>query len=365
MRSVVQISTFYSENGGVEKAVADLVSGLKADHAVSVLCTHNNLKTAREQVDGVPVTSVGRLMEIQGRPLAATFPLELGNLKCDVAHYHLPFPLAMASHLISAPKAKLNVATWHHDLVKNPKFKRIIEPLLETFLDRLDMIIVTAPALIEHTPVLYKRKDKCRVIPLGINEELFLTDATAAGASETGDEPTVLYVGRLVYYKGVDVLIRAMKNVNGQLLLVGEGPLRSELEALASELNISERVKFLGRISDQELANAYKKSSLFVLPSTLSTECFGLVQVEAMLSGRPVINTNLPTGVPWVSLHNETGMTVPPNDVEALSTAINSLLSDSKLRIKLGQQARQRATSMFTLKKHVSAVSALYSELLT
>ncbi|CAN5675026.1 glycosyltransferase [soil metagenome] len=366
MRSVVQISTFYSENGGVEKAVSDLVAGLKADHAVSVLCTHSNQKTHRDDVDGVAVTSVGRFIEIQGRPLAAMFPYELSRFTCDVAHYHLPFPLAMASHLISAPRAKLNVATWHHDLVKNPHFKKFIEPFLESFLDRLDMIIVTAPALIEHTPVLLKRREKCRVIPLGIAEELFVReepDTTCSGLPNT-DEPVVLYVGRLVYYKGVDVLIRAMKSVKGQLMLVGEGPLRSELESLAKELGIADRVHFAGRVSDQDLAYAYKKSSIFVLPSTLPTECFGLVQVEAMLSGKPVINTNLPTGVPWVSIHNETGMTVPPNDVSALSEAITGLLDNNQLRQKLGKQARERAQSMFTLKRHVSAVSDLYGELL-
>lgn len=362
MRSVVQISTFYSENGGVEKSVCDLVSGLKADHDVKVLCTHNNVRTERSQVDGVPVTSVGRIFELQGRPLSATFPMELGKVSCDVAHYHLPFPLAMASHLINAPKARLHVATWHHDLVKNPHVKRLIEPLLESFLDRLDIIIVTAPALIEHAPALYKRRDKCRVIPLGIDEEPFLRDHDTTGSVTA--EPAVLYVGRLVYYKGVDVLIKAMKNVNARLMLVGEGPLRGELTQLAADLGISERVEFLGRVSDQELATAYKRSSLFVLPSTLPTECFGLVQVEAMLSGKPVINTNLPTGVPWVSLHNETGMTVPPNDIQALTDAINMVLSDDALRIRLGKQARARAQSMFTLNQHVAAISQLYTELL-
>ncbi len=367
MRSVVQISTFYSDHGGVEKSVSDLVAGLKVDHDVSVLCTHSHSRTRHDAVDGVPVTAVGRIVEIQGRPLAAMFPWELRRYNCDVAHYHLPFPLAMASHLISAPKSRLTVATWHHDLVKHPRFKRFIEPLLESFLDRIDMIIVTAPALVEHTPVLYKRKHKCRVIPLGIAEELFggpYPENTSDGVSDISEDPIILYVGRLVYYKGCDVLIKAMKNVNARLMLVGEGPLRGELETLANDLQIADRVQFLGRISDDDLANAYRRSSLFVLPSTLPTECFGLVQVEAMLSGKPVINTNLPTGVPWVSIHNETGMTVPPNDSNALASAINQLLDDSPLRYKLGRQAKERAQNMFTLKRHVAAVADLYQELL-
>ncbi|HEY9732637.1 MAG TPA: glycosyltransferase [Drouetiella sp.] len=363
MVSVVQISTFYSDHGGVEKSVSDLVSGLKDNHDVRVLCTHNNGKTVREDRDGVAVTAVGALFGIQGRPVSATFPLELGRQKCDVAHYHLPFPLAMASHLLLAPRARLTVATWHHDLVRHVRFNKMIQPLLESFLDRVDVIIVTAPALIDHTPVLAKRREKCRVIPLGIAHQRF--ESSADNIAEDADfVPDVLFVGRLVYYKGCGVLLEAISKTNARLALVGEGPLRAELEAKAIELGVADRVRFLGRVSDERLAQMYQSSSIFVLPSIYTTECFGLVQVEAMLNGKPVINTSLPTGVPWVSLHNETGLTVPPGDVDALADAISTLLNDAQLREKLGAQAAIRARDMFTLDHHVEAVSALYSELL-
>jgi len=363
--SVVQISTFFSDHGGVEKSVSDLVSGLKREHDVHVLCTHNVVKTKREERDGVKVTAVGAPFGIQGRPLSATFPLELGRQECDVAHYHLPFPLAMASHILRAPRARLTVATWHHDLVRHARFNKMIQPLLESFLDKVDVIIVTAPALIDHTPVLAKRRHKCRVIPLGIEEGRFKEEGVNPSPDQITHGADVLFVGRLVYYKGCNVLLDAISKVDATLALVGEGPLRADLEAQAAELGIAERVRFMGRVSDEELAKMYKASSIFVLPSIFATECFGLVQVEAMLNGKPVINTDLPTGVPWVSLHNETGLTVPPNDAEALAGAIKLLLNDSALRQKLGAQAAYRAHEMFTLKHHVKAVSDLYSELLT
>ncbi|RTL45810.1 MAG: glycosyltransferase [Candidatus Melainabacteria bacterium] len=365
MVSVVQISTFFSDHGGVEKSVSDLVSGLKREHDVHVLCTHNVVKTKREERDGVKVTAVGAPFGIQGRPLSATFPLELGRQECDVAHYHLPFPLAMASHILRAPRARLTVATWHHDLVRHARFNKMIQPLLESFLDKVDVIIVTAPALIDHTPVLAKRRHKCRVIPLGIEEGRFKEEGVNPSPDQIKYGADVLFVGRLVYYKGCNVLLDAISKVDATLALVGEGPLRADLEAQAAELGIAERVRFMGRVSDEELAKMYKASSIFVLPSIFATECFGLVQVEAMLNGKPVINTDLPTGVPWVSLHNETGLTVPPNDAEALAGAIKLLLNDSGLRQKLGAQAAHRAHQMFTLKHHVKAVSDLYSELLT
>lgn len=366
MISVLQVSTFYSEHGGVEKSVSDLVSGLKDEHSVSVLCTQSAPGTSRRDIDGVSVTAVGGPIEIQGRPLAPTFPLELGRQRADVAHYHLPFPLAMASHLLLAPSARLTVATWHHDLVRHPKFSKLIQPLLECFLDRIDVILVTAPALIESTPVLYKRRQKCRVVPLGISDALFRAEpsSTSKLLAERLGQPLVLFVGRLVYYKGCEVLIKAMSQVDANLAMVGEGPLGASLKQLVQELGMQDRVHFLGRVSDEELVDLYNASSVFTLPSTLSTECFGLVQVEAMLAGKPVVNTNLPTGVPWVSLHGETGLTVPPGDVHALATALNRLLRDQKLLHQYGRQARMRAQEMFTLDRHVSGVAQLYREFL-
>lgn len=379
--SVLQISSFYSNMGGVEKSVSDLVSGLKREHDVRVLCTQKGTRTSRERLDGVNVTSVGGVISFSGRPLAHTFPWELRRQHCDVVHYHLPFPLAMAAHVISAPRARLKVATWHHDLVKNPRFNKMMRPLLEMFLDDLDVILVTAPALIENTPVLKKREHKCRVVPLGIDDEPFVTfaDKLISGTyvAEFSAEslkalpqtvPLVLFVGRLVYYKGIDVLLKAMNKIrheNAHLAIVGEGPLRDELESIAVSFKISERVHFLGRISDQELLQVYNRSSLFVLPSTLPTECFGLVQVEAMLAAKPVINTNLPTGVPWVSVHGETGITVKPADVDDLSNAIDHLLDNNKLRLELGEKAKLRAQNMFTLSRHVKSVAELYQEFLT
>ncbi len=379
--SVVQVSTFYSHVGGVEKSVSDLVSGLKREHTVSVLCTRVGTKTLRHSLDGVPVTAVGSFLSVSGRPLAAMFPWELGNQDCDVIHYHLPFPLAMAAHMLTAPSARLKVATWHHDLVRNPKFNKMMQPLLEKFLDELDVIIVTAPALIENTPVLQKRKSKCRVIPLGINDEPFAMLGETSFSKSSSIIPSlkalpielpatsllVLFVGRLVYYKGVDILLRAMSKImhlDAHLAIVGEGPLKEELQSLSIDLGISDRVHFLGRVSDEDLLQMYTRSSIFVLPSTLPTECFGLVQVEAMLAAKPVINTDLPTGVPWVSVHGETGMTVPPADVIALATAMELLLTDDDMRLKFGQQGKLRAQNMFTLNRHVSSTAELYREFL-
>jgi rhamnosyl/mannosyltransferase len=284
-----------------------------------------------------------------------------------VAHYHLPCPTAVIASLVSTPRASIKLATWHHDLVKHRLFNDLMRPLTERFLDKLDSIIVTAPAQLDNTPILRRYKHKCRVIPLGIDERRFAGidhDLVLETRAKYGS-PLFLYVGRLVYYKGCEILIEAMRQVpNGNLVIVGDGPLRADLTALIRRENLENRVHLVGRLPEHALTALYQACDVFVLPSTLPTECFGLVQVEAMMCGKPVVNTSLATGVPWVSVHSETGLTVPPSDPAQLAGAMNALIHDHELRRNLGLNARKRAHEKFTLRGQVAATVAHYEELL-
>jgi rhamnosyl/mannosyltransferase len=155
-----------------------------------------------------------------------------------------------------------------------------------------------------------------------------------------------------------------MSGISARLVIIGTGPLESDLKELAMSLGIRNRVSFLGRIEESELINYYAACTLLALPSVSQTECYGLVQAEAMMSGKAVVNTNLPTGVPWISLHEQTGLTVPPGDVEALRDAINRLLSNQTWREDLGNAAKIRAQQHFTLPAHCQAMENLYASLL-
>ncbi len=146
-------------------------------------------------------------------------------------------------------------------------------------------------------------------------------------------------------------------------MIVGEGPLEHKLKAEAEALGIT-NIHFLGRVSDERLRTLYSACEVFVLPSVSDTECFGLVQVEAMLAEKPVINTSLPTGVSWVSIHEQTGLTVPPGDPQALRAALDKLLSDPVLAKELGRQGKARALEYFSLEKHARAVASLYEKTL-
>jgi rhamnosyl/mannosyltransferase len=174
----------------------------------------------------------------------------------------------------------------------------------------------------------------------------------------------VLAVGRCVYYKGFSYLIEAMASVQADLVLVGEGPLLPQLRAQAEQLGLAQRVHFRHDLSEAELAAHYQACDVFVLPSVEITEAFGLVQVEAMACGKPVVATDLPTGVVYVNRHGETGLIVPPRDPGALSAAMNQLLGDPELRRRMGEAGRERAMREFTRQAYAEQVNAVYREML-
>ena len=163
-----------------------------------------------------------------------------------------------------------------------------------------------------------------------------------------------------MYYKGFTYLIDAMRNVNGRLLLTGNGPLRTELASQAEQAGIADRVVFLGSVSDEELMDLYQAVDIFALPSIARSEAFGIVQIEAMAAGKPVVNTSLDSGVPFVSLDGVTGITVPPADSASLAGALQKLLEDEDLRRRYGAAARQRAQDTFNMDGMVEKTLDVY-----
>jgi len=238
----------------------------------------------------------------------------------------------------------------------------LFAPFLHQALRRSSAIIATSPDYVRSSVVLQRYTDRCHVVPFGIALDRFgERDASAVEKLRRQyGERIVMSAGRLVYYKGFDYLIRAMAQVDGTLLIVGSGPLRDDLGQLVRSLNLEGRVVFLGQIPDDELIACYHAADVFALASCARSEAFGIVQIEAMAAGLPVVNTSLDSGVPFVSIHEETGLTVPPADPEALAQAINLLLDNPELRRSLGDRARERARREFSLDVMTSRTLALY-----
>lgn len=172
----------------------------------------------------------------------------------------------------------------------------------------------------------------------------------------------VLAIGRLVPYKGFDILVRAMRHVDGTLVLIGSGPERSSLEKLARSEGVADKISICGRIDD--LRPYFAAASVFALPSLTRAEAFGVVQLEAMAAGIPVINTELDSGVPEISVNGLTGITVPPRDANALAQAVQLLLDNPCLRAQLSKAARNRVLSEYTVDMMVQRTLSLYDDVI-
>jgi rhamnosyl/mannosyltransferase len=175
--------------------------------------------------------------------------------------------------------------------------------------------------------------------------------------------PIIFFLGRLIYYKGLEYLVAAMSNVGAKLLIAGEGPLREQLQKQAFQAGVAKKIVFLGKLSEDEKIAFYHACDVFVLPSVETSEAYGLVQLEAHACGKPVVSTNLPTGVPYVNLDGITGIVVPPRDSKALSEALNRLLADSELRLRLGESARKRVEQEFNFDLMIKKTLSIYQEI--
>lgn len=361
--------------GGVERVIQQIAEGLatKGVESQVLACSHNrNFSSTQEIIGGIRVTRVSSIGVLFSTPVSLAFLLAFRRLSqwADILHFHSPFPLADFSHLIYSPRGKKVVVTYHADISQTRwSFLMLIyKPILRSLLKKVSRIIITSPAALEFSIVLSAFSHKCRVIPLAIDLAKWKpVPAERIKALKKrfglGDDKVVLFVGRLIYYKALDYLIAAMQRINAKLVIVGEGELKGELKLKANNLGLANKVIFTGKVSDEELQSYYSMADVFVLPSKRGAEAFGIVQLEAMAYGIPIVNTKLPTGVTFVSPHNETGLTVPPCDSEALANAINIILEDDSLRQRLSRNALERV-KLFSLDRMLDAIYNMYIEVL-
>lgn len=367
---VLHIGKFYppDSSGGIETVVYNLVQELSKDITCDVLCFNSNSKTITEFKENSTVIRVSCFGRLFSAPIGHSMIYWFKKIaNCyDIIDVHLPNPIVNIAYFLVRPKAKL-IIHWHSDIIKQKKLLFFFKPLQNWLLRKASKIIVATPQHIESSIFLKDFRDKCEIIPFGIDISRSQMSDTVRKKVDTIRNKygprIILFVGRFVYYKGIEYLVRAMKDVDANLLLIGDGPLKKDLEDIVVELGIEEKIVFLGAVNDEEMPIYYHACDIFVLPSIANSEGFGIVQLEAMACGKPVINTSLPTGVPYVSLNGETGITVPPKNSVALAKAINRLLADNDLRKRYGQNAKQRVEKEFTQELMARRILNAYNKL--
>lgn len=356
------VKYYHPSTGGMETYVRQLSRGLGGRGIEASVLTIDHLasrRTVEDQVDGVAVRRIACQVKLMSQPVSWTFGREVKRLvaETDLVHLHCPFP--NAEILGNSFATKPLIITWCADPA-NTRWKKVFplfRPHVVRVLAMARRIALIGPSLLENSPTLLPFKDKCEVIPLAYSAR---NEVKAVARRLGGNGVTILFVGKLRKYKGVEYLLRSAASLpEVKLRIVGDGEERTRLEQLSEKLGIRTRTTFLGNISAEGLDVEYREAGLFVLPSIDASEAFGIVQAEAMSFGLPVINTNLASSVPFVSLDGVSGLTVPPCDPAALTAAIQRLGTDAGFYERCSRNALERA-KLFSEEKLVESYAEIY-----
>jgi len=283
----------------------------------------------------------------------------------DVLHYLFPWPFADILHAVTRPDRPA-VLTYISDVVRQRFLGAAYAPLMWRTLRQMRVIVANSPAYARTSPILSHPdiRDKVRVIPLGIEESSYPKDGDDGIFDRLGigpGEPFFLFIGVLRYYKGAHFLVRAAKDLGARIVIAGSGPEGDSLRALADETGIS-NVLFAGQVSVAEKVALLKRCRALVLPSHLRSEAYGMVLVEALMFGRPVVSCEIGTGTSFVNSHEETGFVVAPESPQELAQAMTTLLRDQRLATDMGQAARKRYEACFSGPALGTAYASLFRE---
>jgi glycosyltransferase involved in cell wall biosynthesis len=374
MRKVLHISNYYYPHiGGIESTCQYLAEGA-TDFDVRVICFSEDKHDKKEQINGIWVYKAGVCMDIARQSLSFSYLSRLRQVfhewEPDIVHFHYPNPfVAFLLLLLNMPKETKLYLHWHLDITKQKSIYPFIKPIETWLLRRADVIAVTSPNYRDSSEPLKGFMQKVKILPSAIDLRKYVLTADAETEvvkkikQDAGGKKIVYYAGRHVLHKGVKVLIEAEHFIKNDCIvyIAGEGPITKE----AKELCKSDRVRFLGRLKDEEMKLYYHAADIFVFPSYTKAEAFGLTLAEAMFCHTPAVTFTIAgSGVNWVSLNGATGIEVPNLDVKAYAAAIDVLLEDDILRKKYADNARQRVIDNFTIDKEVATLVAHYSEIL-
>lgn len=356
-------------DGGIPAAIATLSASPSPDFSNSILVARARGFAKTYQSGHVPVEAVPSFGTLFSTPLAPTYPLAFLRRAqaSDIVVHHAPFPLTD----IVARRLQKRVALivyWHADIAGFPLLRKVVSSSIRKTLQRADRIIVSDRSIILGSPPLVGFEEKCRIIPYGADLNFWSTstreDQATADSLRQKYPRMVLAIGRLVTYKGFATLLRALVHVDAQAVIVGEGPLFDDLKRLAWELGVYDRVAFTGRLPAATLKPYLYAAKVFAFPSVTKAEAFGIVQLEAMSAGLPVVNTLLPTAVPEVARHGLEAITVAPGDADAFAKAIQLVLHDQALADRMGHAGKARALFEFSPETYIARVEQVYREAL-
>lgn len=387
MARILHISKYHPPfAGGIESFVADLMPAqIKQGHTVAAIVHDHqpSIKKIAKKVSAEAgsageliyrVPSFGRLLYA---PISPHFPFWLKKViqefKPDCLHIHVPNTSAFWLLSLKCARDCQWVVHWHSDVISTIDSRlslayHLYRPFEQALLKRANKIIATSPPYLQSSAALSAWHDKSQVIALGIDSQRLPepTESALQWAQQRWqkDSIKILTIGRLTYYKGHEVLIRALaacQNKNIEVCIVGKGEQQESLQQLIHSLGLQKQVHLLGFCEAEQLTALLAYCDCFCLPSLERTEAFGVVLMEAMRYAKPVIASNIEgSGVTWVVTDKITGTLVPPLDADALATALDTLAQQPERYHDYGQAGYQRFQTTFDIDKVAKAIQPIY-----
>jgi rhamnosyl/mannosyltransferase len=358
---------YYPVHGGIEQHVQTLAEGLQRRGIQNsvLVCqpAQSASQSAVQHLNGVTIHRVPRHLEVASSPFSWALWSQIAQIKPDIIHLQMPWP---TGDVMAALHRRIPlVVSYQSDVVRQQGWLRLYAPVLRHTLHQARRILVSSAQYRDTSPWLAPFVSKCQVVPLGIEPRTAALPERVAHWSAQLPFPFVLWVGRMRYYKGLHDAIHALQYVPPEvrLVLVGDGPERVRLQHLASDMGVAERVIWLGTLANVEIDALYSVARLFVFPSHLRAEAYGLAMLEALSAGLPAISCDIGTATSAINRDGHTGLVVPPSQPRALAAALCTLLDNPELRLTYARQAKQWVQQYYTVGPMVDAVVDVYQSL--
>ena len=369
MKVLHVFKTYYPDSfGGIEQVIRQLSNATQAHGVINSVFTLSRHASVTPVMHDGATTVIRAPVDVE----VASTPMSLraiGSFRraaavADLIHYHYPWPVGDVLHLLAGQRTPA-LLTYHSDVVRQQLLMPVYQPLMRRFFASMRALVPTSPNYLRSSTLLQDYRDKCHVIPIGLDEGSYpeaSAERLAHWRARVG-EGFFLFVGVLRYYKGLHILLDACAGSNSRVVILGAGPVEADLKQQAAQLKLT-NVDFLGAVSDEDKVALLQLCRGVVFPSHLRAEAFGVTLLEGAMFGKPLISSEISTGSSYVNLDGVTGLVIAPDDAPALRQAMSTLDQDAVMAARMGRAARERFETLFTSAQMAESYVALYQKIM-